>query len=275
MQWCEDAIVSNRVNIETSDHIATVTLNRAEKRNAVDIEMFAGLREAGKRLQKDRSVRAVILCAAGEHFCAGIDVSVFQGDGISAVGKDSMEPARDSLANFFQSAAYVWREVPVPVIAALRGSVFGAGLQIAMGADIRYASHDVQMSVMEIKWGLIPDMAISTTIRHVVALDKVRELVYTGRIVEAEEALRIGLVTALRDDPLAAARATAEEIAGRSPDAIRAGKKLLNEAWGEAPAMALRQEAKLQLALMAGENQKEAVLANLERRPPRFTAPKA
>jgi enoyl-CoA hydratase/carnithine racemase len=265
--------LSDRVKTEISNHIATVTLNRADKRNAVDQEMFEGLLDAGDSLKKNHSVRAVILCADGDHFCAGIDISVFQGTGIGVAGRDRMDARDNSAANFFQSAAYVWREVPVPVIAALQGSVFGAGLQIAMGADIRYATPDVQMSIMEIKWGLIPDMAISTTLRHVVPTDRLRELVYTGRIVDGHEAATLGLVTAVRDDPLRAARSIAATIAGRSPDAIRAGKKLLNEAWELTPAEALRQEAELQITVMAGRNQKEAVLANMENRVPRFADP--
>lgn len=263
----------SRVKVEISEHVATVTLNRADKRNAVDIEMFEGLLQAGESLKRERTVRAVVLCGEGAHFCAGIDISVFQGAGIGSVGRDAMAPRGNSPANFFQSAAYVWRELPVPVIAALKGSVFGAGLQIAMGADIRYASADVQMSIMEIKWGLIPDMAISTTLRHVVPTDRVRELVYTGRVVDGQEAAAIGLVTSVRSDPLSAARETAVAIAGRSPQAMRAAKKLLNEAWESAPAQALRQEAELQIAVMAGDNQKEAVMANMEKRAPRFTDP--
>jgi enoyl-CoA hydratase/carnithine racemase len=263
----------SRVTVEISERIATVTLNRADKRNAVDLEMFDGLLQAGESLKRDRTVRAVVLCGDGEHFCAGIDISVFQGAGIDSVGRNAMAPREKSPANFFQSAAYVWREVPVPVIAALQGNVFGAGLQIAMGADIRYASPDVQMSIMEIKWGLIPDMAISTTLRHVVPTDRVRELVYTGRIVDGQDAAAIGLVTSIRRDPLLAAKETAHAIAGRSPQAIRAAKKLLNEAWESAPAQALRQEALLQIAVMAGDNQREAVMANMEKRAPRFTDP--
>ncbi|MFT5500516.1 MAG: enoyl-CoA hydratase/carnithine racemase, partial [Woeseiaceae bacterium] len=170
-----------------------MTLNRAEKRNAVDLEMFEALLQTGESLKRDTGVRAVVLHGSGEHFCAGIDISVFQGSGISAVGANKMAARDNSPANFFQSAAYIWREIPVPVIAALKGCVFGAGLQIAMGADIRYAASDVQMSIMEVKWGIIPDMAITTTLRHVVPTDKVRQLAYTGRIVAAAEAEAVGL----------------------------------------------------------------------------------
>ena len=267
-------IVTNRVTVEISDHVATVTLDREEKRNAVDLLMFEELIETATTIATEPTIRAVVLTGKGEHFCAGIDISVFQGAGINAAGDGKMDPRKSSPANFFQSAAYAWRELPVPVIAALSGTVFGAGLQIAMGADIRFAANDVRMSIMEVKWGLIPDMAISTTLRHVVATDKIRELAYTGRIVDGAEAATLGLVTAIKADPLRAARALAAEIAAKSPDAIRSIKKLINESWQEDNAMALRREARLQLAVMAGANQKEAVLANMERRTPNFIDPK-
>lgn len=266
--------MTDRIVIDVSNHVATVTLNRAEKRNAVDLEMFEALLQAGESLKRDAGVRAVVLHGNGEHFCAGIDISVFQGSGISAVGANKMAARDNSPANFFQSAAYIWREIPVPVIAALKGCVFGAGLQIAMGADIRYAASDVQMSIMEVKWGIIPDMAITTTLRHVVPTDKVRQLAYTGRIVAAAEAEAVGLVTSVEDDPLQAAQAIAAEIAGKSPDAIRAMKALINESWEGDDAVALRREAELQIGVMAGDNQKEAVLANMEKRTPSFSDPK-
>jgi len=163
--------------------------------------------------------------------------------------------------------------VPVPVIAALRGTVFGAGLQIALGADVRYASPDVQMSIMEIKWGLIPDMAISSTARHILPGDKFRELAFTGRIVSGSDAEDTGLVTSLSDDPLAAAESLAREIAGRSPDAIRAIKRLLNDSWNADAPASLRREAELQLAVMGGTNQAEAVAANMQKRVPDFRDP--
>ncbi len=266
--------LSNKVTIEISDHVATVMLNRGEKRNAIDMAMFEELSQLGDSLKGDTNVRAVVLTGSGKHFCAGIDLSVFQGPGIDTAGRGKMNAYNDSPANFFQSAAYVWRELPVPVIAALSGSVFGAGLQIAMGADIRFASPDVRMSIMEVKWGLIPDMALSTTLRHVVPTDKIRELAYTGRVIDGTEAAAIGLVTAIKEDPLNVAQTAAAEIAGKSPDVIRALKRLINEAWEVDHASALRQEAELQIAIMAGDNQKEAVLANMEKREPDFSDPK-
>jgi len=267
--------LNNRVQVEVSDHVATVVLNRPEKRNAVDLEMFEALIATAEKLQSDRSVRAVVLYGEGASFCAGIDISVFQGAGIGAVGGDLLQAGQNSPANFFQSAAYAWRELAVPVVAALHGTVFGAGLQIAMGADIRYGSPDVTMSIMEIKWGLIPDMGFSTLLRDIVPTDKLRELAYTGRIINAQEASALGLITAICDDPVAQARSLAAEIAAKSPDAIRSIKKLINESWHNDHAEALRHEAVLQGQLMGRPNQVEAVSANMQKRPPEFSDPES
>lgn len=266
--------MSERVLVDIDNHVATVTLNRAEKRNAVDFEMFDGIAAAADELAKNVSVRAVVLSGEGTDFCAGIDISVFGGDGIGAGTADLMEPRTESGANYFQNAALCWRNLPVPVIAALQGSVFGAGFQISMGADLRYAATDARLSIMEIKWGIIPDMAITATLPGVVAEDRVRELAYTGRIVAADEAAVLGLVTAVVDDPLASATAVAHEIAGKSPDAIRAIKRLIGDSWPRDGATSLRREAELQVAVMAGDNQREAVAANLEKRAPQFHDPK-
>lgn len=267
--------LNNRVLVEISGHVAMVRLNRPDKRNAIDLEMFGELIAAAEQLNSNRAVRAVVLCGEGTSFCAGIDVSVFQGDGIGAVAGDLMQAREKSPANFFQSAAYAWHELAVPVVAALHGTVFGAGLQIAMGADVRFAAPDVSMSIMEIKWGIIPDMGLSTLLRGMVRTDKIRELAYTGRIVNAEEASEMGLVTGICDDPLSRAHSLAEEIAAKSPEAIRAIKKLINESWQKEHAGALRQEAVLQGQLMGSANQLEAVQAKLQNRPPVFADPES
>lgn len=265
--------MSDRVRVDIEDGVAIVKLNREDKHNALDMAMFEALVETGDSLKDVPSIRAVVLHGAGKNFCAGIDVSVFGGDGIGSVGSKLMDPRKQSPANIFQSAAWVWQEVPVPVIAALQGIVFGGGLQVALGADIRYATPDVQLSIMEIKWGLIPDMSISSTARRLLRPDKFKELAFTGRIVTGKEAQEVGLVTALMEEPLQAARALAGEIAGRSPDAIRAIKALLRDSWqADAPA-SLRREAELQLAVMQGSNQGEAVRANVEKRAPDFSDP--
>ena len=265
--------MKNRIDITIKDHVAKVMLDRADKRNAVDLEMFDAFLRARDELSATPGIRAVVLHGDGPDFCAGIDISVFAGQGIGTDGPDITAPLDGSAANLVQSAALVWRDFPAPVIAALTGAAFGAGLQIAMGADLRIAAPNVRMSVMEVRWGLIPDMAITSTFRHVVRQDFVRDLTYTGRVVEAKEALDIGLITVICDDPLSAALEKAREIAGKSPDAVRAAKRLINESWDDEPENALRREAALQNAVLAGENQREAAKANLEKRPPQFADP--
>lgn len=265
--------MSARVVVKIEDHVADVMLNRAAKRNAVDIEMFSALIETGEALAQDSSVRAVVLHGDGEHFCAGIDVSVFQTDALAEDLAERMRPQTGYGANFFQSSATVWKDMPVPVIAALHGVTFGAGFQIAMGADIRIAARDLQMSIMEIKWGIIPDMGISMTMPGVIPQDRAKLLAYTGRMMAADEALEMGVVTTLSDDPLDAATSLACEIASKSPDAIRAIKTLINSSWTGDTAPGLHLEAALQKAVMSGENQAEAARANLENRAPCFRDP--
>ncbi|MCB1844402.1 MAG: crotonase/enoyl-CoA hydratase family protein [Halioglobus sp.] len=260
------------LEVESNQNIAIVRLSRPDKLNALNMEAFEALINAGRALAHDRSLRAVVLCGAGEHFCAGIDTSVFQSSGLGGAADSRMAPMDDSVANFFQRAALVWRELPVPVIAALHGVVYGAGLQIAMGADFRIAAPSTRCSVMEVLWGIIPDMGISATLRSTVRLDLLRELVYTGRIVEANEAQAIGLVSSLNDEPLAAAKALAQTIASNSPDAVRAAKLLLNGLLEVPPQQSLRHEALLQSSLIGQANQLEAVRARLERRAGRFQA---
>ena len=263
--------MSERVVVKIEDRVANVMLNRAAKRNAIDMDMFSALIETGESLARDSSVRAVVLHGDGDHFCAGIDVSVFQTNALVDDLAKRMEARTDYGANFFQSSATVWKDMPVPVIAALRGITFGGGFQIAMGADIRISAHDLQMSVMEIKWGLIPDMGISMTLPGVMPQDKAKLLAYTGRVITAEEALELCAVTILDDDPLAAAMSLARDIAAKSPDAIRAIKTLMNSTWISDPAPGLHLEAALQKAVMSGENQVEAERANMENRAPNFS----
>lgn len=262
--------MSNCLEVTRDGSVARVTLNRPEKHNAIDIDLFEALGSAGQALIDDPDVRAVILSGRGENFCSGIDFSVF-GDGANvAVISDGLKAGPNSPANMFQRAAYVWREVRVPVICAITGVTFGAGMQIALGADIRLADAAARFSIMEIKWGLIPDLGLSVTARGLVPRDRLRELTYTGRIVTADEALAMGLITAIHDDPHAAAESLAAEIAEKSPDAIRAGKRLFNEALDAEIGQALAMEAALQAGIIGGDDQREAVMANLERRPARF-----
>ncbi|MDJ0794347.1 MAG: crotonase/enoyl-CoA hydratase family protein [Woeseiaceae bacterium] len=261
--------MSERVSISIEGHVAEVMLDRPDKMNALDIEMFEALDAAGRRLQSEKGVRAVVLHGAGDNFCAGIDITTFSEGGPEAV-KTLLAPVEGSIANLAQRAGYAWRELSVPVICALRGFTFGGGFQVAAGADLRFAAPDTRFSIMESKWGIIPDMAISTTLRDIVPPDRIKELAWTARVFDADEALGLGIVTGIEDDPLAAARDVAAACAERSPEAIRGVKRLVNEAWNVAEKDALALEARIQMPLLGSPNQREAVLANMQRRKPEF-----
>ncbi len=260
-----------RVRIEIADHVAIVTMARAEKHNALDIAMFQGLIDAAARLRTEPGVRAVVLHGEGPSFCSGIDlVSVMSAQ---ANGAGPLEPLKEEVPNWFQRAAYGWIEVPVPVIAAVHGNCLGGGLQIALAADIRICAPDARLSVMELKWGLIPDMSITRTLPRLVGIDVAKELTYTARVFSAEEAARLGVVTRLADDPLTAARELAAEIASKSPDAVRSAKRLYDEAWTGSAESTLSLEARLQLALIGSPNQLAAVTAGLTKQAGEFTDP--
>lgn len=270
--------MSDRVTVELRDGVADVRLNRPDKMNALDGAMFEALHSTGRALAREKGLRAAVLSGEGRAFCAGLDFGSFQamaGDASNAersVPKLTSRPA-DSPANLAQSAAWVWQELPVPVIAAIHGVAFGGGFQIAMGADLRFVAPDARLSVMEIKWGLVPDMSGTQTLRRLVRLDVAKELTFTGRVVSGIEAAALGLATHVSDTPREAALEMAREIASKSPHAIRAAKKLLNEAGLTDVASGLELESKLQLSLIGRPNQVEAVKANLEKRLPRFEDP--
>ncbi len=264
-------MADERVKVTVDDHVAVVTLTRGDKHNALDVPMFEQIIAAGERVANEPGVRAVVLHGEGPSFCSGLDVvSIMSaGDGVQGLA----DRVRGQVPNWFQRAAHVWLEVPVPVIAAVHGTCFGGGLQIALAADIRIAAPDARLSVMEIKWGLIPDMSITRTLPRLVPIDVAKELTLTGRVVEAPEGERLGVVTRVADDPLAAARELAGHIAARSPDAVRAAKRLYDESWtGRAP-QTLALEAELQMTLIGSPNQLAAVAAGLTNEPPQFADP--
>ncbi|MES2246549.1 MAG: crotonase/enoyl-CoA hydratase family protein [Pseudomonadota bacterium] len=264
-----------------ADGVVELQLARADKMNALDPAMFDALVQAGEALRDDRSVRAVVIAGRGKAFCAGLDMASFErmGQGAAsdvlgaAAGGTDLVARTHGLSNAAQQVAMVWREVPVPVIAAVHGVAFGGGLQVALGADIRLVAADTKLSVMEIKWGLVPDMAGMVLMRELARTDVVRELTFTGRIFSGEEAVRLGLATRVAADPLAEALQMAHEIATKSPDAIRAGKRLLNASLAHSAAELLIAESVEQQALIGSPNQLEAVKANIERRVPQFSAP--
>ena len=265
--------MSERVKVTIEGGVADVRLARPEKLNGLDLAMFEALAREGRALADDRSLRAVVLSGEGRAFSAGLDFQSFLSGGASGDRPDLLRRDDSWPANFAQSAAYVWTALPAPVIAAVHGYAFGGGLQIALAADIRIVAPDAQLSVMEIKWGLIPDMTGSQRLRHLVRLDVAKELTFTGRIVSGEEAVGLGLATRVAEDPRAAALELAREIAGKSPDAIRAAKELLEQSWDEPLRAGLEREERLQRGLMGSPNQREAVQANLERRAPHFRDP--
>ena len=266
--------MSDRVTISVQDGVADVRLNRPEKINALDQAMFEGLVTAGRELSTNPKARVVVLSGNGRGFCAGLDFASFMGMASGERSVRSLDSREEgSPGNFAQMAGYVWTALPVPVIAAVHGVAFGGGLQVAAGADIRFVAPDAKLSNMEIKWGLIPDMSGTQTLRHLLRLDVMKELTFTGRVVSGTEAVELGLATHVSDTPLESAMALAREIAGKSPEAVRAGKKLLNEAVLSSLDEGLRREAQLQASLIGKPNQIEAVQANLEKRAPKFRDP--
>jgi len=263
------------------DGVVELQLARADKMNALDPAMFDALIDAGNALRGDATVRAVVMSGQGKAFCAGLDMASFErmGQGAasgvlgSAAAGADLSARTHGISNAAQYVSMAWREVPVPVIAAVHGVAFGGGLQVALGADIRIVAPDTKLSVMEIKWGLVPDMGGMVLMRELARSDVVRELTFTGRVFSGEEALQLGFATRLAADPLAEALRIAHDIAARSPDAIRAGKRLLNAASSQSTGDLLIAEAVEQQALIGSRNQVEAVQANIERRPPQFVDP--
>lgn len=260
--------MNERVRTEIDGFVAKVTLNRPEKRNALDIHMFEGIVAAAREVAASGDVRAVVLTGEGASFCAGLDVGSLMNSPQDM--QKLIERAPGELTNLAQEVAWAWRRLPVPVIAAVGGEAFGGGLQIALGADIRLLAPDARLSVMEIRWGLIPDMAGTRIMRDIVPLDVAKELTLTGKIVDAQEAVRTGLATRVCEDPVTEALGLAGEIATRSPDAVVAAKRLLDMAWRLDDADGLQLETDLQMGLIGQRNQMEAARAGFEKRDPDF-----
>ncbi|MFW0785260.1 crotonase/enoyl-CoA hydratase family protein [Gordonia sp. CPCC 206044] len=263
-----------RVHVDVDDHgVATVTMTRADKHNALDAAMFDALVDAAATLSTDRRVRAVVLHGEGKSFCSGLDITGLAKDDGSGP-RDLLTRENGHVANHAQRVPHDWSRVRAPVIAAITGNCFGGGLQIALGADIRYATPDARLSIMEVKWGLVPDMGITQTLPRLVGIDVAKELTFTGRILSGSEAHDIGLVTRVSDDPLATAVELAREIAAKSPHAVQAAKRLYDETWTSSdPASALLLESELQVGLMGSANQIEAVTAGMAKRAPAFADP--
>ena len=258
--------MNDRVSIALAAGVADVRLTRSDKMNALDPAMFEAIIATIARLSVMPGLRAVVLSGEGRGFCAGLDMARMADAG---AGIDLMARTHGD-ANDFQQVAWGWRMLPVPVIAAVHGVAFGGGLQIASGADIRIAHPETRMSILEAKWGLVPDMAGIALWRTLVRDDVLRELTYTHREFTGVEALALGFVTRLADDPHEAAMALAQEIAGRSPDAVRGAKRLFNAAAEQDAAAILLAESAEQKAVLRTPNQIEAVMAGMQKRAPVF-----
>ncbi|HEX4182762.1 MAG TPA: crotonase/enoyl-CoA hydratase family protein [Caulobacteraceae bacterium] len=265
--------MEDRIKVEMSDGVADVRLVRADKMNALDDAMFGALVATGEKLKTQKGLRAVVLSGEGRAFCAGLDTGNFgQMASGSPRSSENLATARTpGGANRAQQAVMVWREIPVPVIAAVHGVAFGGGFQLTLGADLRFVAPDAKLSIMEIKWGLVPDMAGVALLRGLLRDDIVRELTFSGRIFSGQDALGLGLATRVCDDPRAEALAFAREVAAKNPDAIRAGKRLLDLAIEGDQHAILLAETTEQVKLIGSPNQVEAVKANLEKRAPQFT----
>jgi enoyl-CoA hydratase/carnithine racemase len=277
--------MSDRILLDLSDGVAHLRLNRPDKLNALDGGLFQALVDAGEALKQDRAVRVVVMSGEGRGFCAGLDFSSFQamagggGDGeeeppSGSSGRSRMGAIGETsgrITHLGQQACWVWQELEVPVIAAVHGPALGGGLQIALGADLRIVAPDAKLSVLESRWGLIPDMTGTHTLVRLVGLDVAKDLTFTGRMVSGTEAVELGLATRVADDPVAAALELAADLTTKSPDALRHGKRLLNLSGGRAPAEQFLDERETMASLIGSPNQVEATMAYFEKRPPRFT----
>jgi enoyl-CoA hydratase/carnithine racemase len=265
--------MEDRITVDIQGGVADVRLVRIDKMNALDDAMFEALIQTGERLKTEAGVRAVVLSGAGRAFCAGLDMGNFDkmASGERKGGTGLVEtPRTEGGSNRAQHAVMVWREIPVPVIAAVHGVAFGGGFQLALGADMRFVTPDARMAVMEIKWGLVPDMAGIALLRRLIRDDQARELTYSGRQFTGEEALSLGLATRVCADPYAEALAFARDVAAKNPDAIRADKRLMNLADDGDQRAILLAESVEQSALIGSPNQIEAVLSSMQKRAPNF-----
>ncbi len=274
--------MSDRVTISLADGVADVRFNRPDKRNALDGEMFLAIARAGEEVARTPGVRAVVISGEGPSFCAGLDFGSFQqmAGGGEAGGEGNLggegNPGRideGRITHLGQQVAWVWQEVPVPVIAAVHGHALGGGIQIALGADIRIVHPDTQLSVREVHWGLVPDMTGTLMLSRLVRPDVAKELTFTARVFSGREAYELGLATRLSDTPHADAMKLAREIAERSPDAVRGAKELFNRLVNAGAAEQFAEERRVIGSLIGRPNQVESVMANFEKRSPVFTDP--
>jgi len=264
-------VINDRFELHVENHIAYVSMTRPEKMNALDHKTFEAIPQVDAALRADKSIRCVILSGQGGNFCAGLDKSNFEG--LFAAQQDSedavvtgLEARTNGIANTPQYAAWMWRELPMPVISAIEGVALGGGLQIALGADFRVATKESQFSILELKWGIIPDMSSTQIMRHMIRDDIIRELTYTARMFSADEAKEWGFITHISEDPLAHAKSLAEQIVEKNPHAIRAAKRVIDQSYYQTAEEGLLTESMEQDKVMGKSNQIEAVMAVFQKR---------
>ncbi|WP_152207769.1 crotonase/enoyl-CoA hydratase family protein [Marinobacter changyiensis] len=255
-----DKTATDRVLLNIDQGIATVTLNRPDKLNGLDMPMFDAITRVAKTLKKERQVRAIVMHGSGDAFCSGLDVKTVSKNPVNFL-RLLVKPGR-KISNLAQDVGYLWRDVPAPVIAVTHGYCFGGGFQIALGADFRFSTPGCEFSIMESKWGLIPDMSLAVTLRELITIDLAKELTMTARQFTGDEARTMGLVSRVCDDPLAEAYKFAQELAARSPDAVAASKLLFNRTWSAPDKVALDWETRLQRRIIGRSNQRIAVTRN-------------
>ena len=284
MSSAETKSYNDRVKVSIEGGIADVRLDRADKRNALDPAMFDAIARAGKDLVSNKEIRAVVLSGSGASFCAGLDFASFQSmanggssnsDSKSNSGENAGAMQPGAITHLAQQICWVWQEVPVPVIAAIQGHALGGGMQLALGADIRIAHPDTQFAMREVHWGLIPDMTGTLMLSRLVRDDVAKDLVFSARVISGTEAHQLGVVTRLTDSPLEVAMKMANEIAERSPDAVRGAKALINRLSNAGAAEHFAEERKIIYSLIGKPNQVEAVMSNFEKRPASFVSPTA
>ena len=259
-------LIHDRIELNIENHIAHVVLSRADKMNAFDIAMLEAIPMVGEKIRENKSIRAVVLSGAGDNFCAGLDKDNFTGmldNKKILLDKDNpqlvLAKRTHGIANVVQHAVWMWRELPVPVLVAIDGIAVGGGLQIALGGDCRYATPNSSFSIFETQWGLIPDMGSTQIMRHLVRDDIIRELTYTAKFFTAEQAKEWGFITDIVDDPVSHAFSIARDIVNKSPDAIKAAKKIIEAANYQSAEEGLLMEAEEQDKIIGKENQIEAV----------------
>lgn len=262
-------LIKDRVRLDREGDIAVVTLARPEKRNGLDLAMMEALVATAGRLGKDRTLRAVILKGEGSAFCAGLDFASVTRESPLKLLRSALKLGKKT--NLFQQMCWCWRELPVPVFAVIHGQCFGGGLQMALACDFRFTTPDSQWSVMEAKWGLIPDMSGMLTLRELVSIDVARELTYTGRVISGEQAQALGLASHVMAEPEAAARQLIGEILTRSPDSVSAAKALFDTTWHNSePDAIFAHESSMQFKLLRSKNHKRSLQANFAKQHPDF-----